>query len=67
MSPENQRLEDAFAVEIVPFLGDMLVFRGVYYIYIDWLSPFPVTVSTRIFSCLVGESLEIFATVTGGG
>ena len=29
MSPENQCLEDAFPTEIVPFLGDMIVFRGV--------------------------------------
>ena len=29
MSPENQWLEDVFPIEIVPFLGDMLVF-GVY-------------------------------------
>ena len=30
MSPENQWLEDVFPIEIVPFLGDMLVFRGVF-------------------------------------
>ena len=29
MSPENWWLEDAFPIEIVPFKGDMLVFRGV--------------------------------------
>ena len=29
VSPENQWLEDVFPTEIVPFLGDMLVFRGV--------------------------------------
>ena len=29
MSPENQWLEDVFPIEIVPFLGDMLVFGGV--------------------------------------
>ena len=29
MSPKNQRLEDVFPIEIVPFLGDMLVFGGV--------------------------------------
>ena len=29
MSPENQWLEDVFPIETVPFLGDMLVFRGV--------------------------------------
>ena len=29
MSPENQWLEDVFPIEIVPLLGDMLVFRGV--------------------------------------
>ena len=29
MSPENQWLEDVFPTEIVPFLGDMLVFWGV--------------------------------------
>ena len=29
MSPENQWLEDVFPIEIVPFLGDMLVFWGV--------------------------------------
>ena len=29
MSPENQWLEDIFPTKIVPFLGDMLVFRGV--------------------------------------
>ena len=28
MLPENQSLEDVFPIEIVPFLGDMLVFRG---------------------------------------
>ena len=29
MSPENQWLEDVFPTEILLFLGDMLVFRGV--------------------------------------
>ena len=29
MSPENQWLEDVFPIEIVSFLGDMLVFAGV--------------------------------------
>ena len=29
MSPENSWLEDVFPIEIVPFLEDMLVFRGV--------------------------------------
>ena len=29
MSPDNQWLEDVFPIEIVPFLGDMLVFGGV--------------------------------------
>ena len=29
MSPENQWLEDVFPIEIVPFWGDMLIFRGV--------------------------------------
>ena len=29
MSPENEWLEAAFPIEIVPFLGDMLVFGGV--------------------------------------
>ena len=29
MSPENQWLEDVFPTKIVPFLGFMLVFRGV--------------------------------------
>ena len=29
MSPENQWLEDVFPTEIVPFLGDMLVFGSV--------------------------------------
>ena len=29
MSPENQWLEDVFPTKIVPFLGSMLVFRGV--------------------------------------
>ena len=29
MSPENQGLEDVFPMKIVPFLGDMLVFRVV--------------------------------------
>ena len=33
MEPENDGLEDAFPIEIVPFLGDMLVFRGV----IPWM------------------------------
>ena len=33
MSPENQWLEDVFLIEIVPFLGDMLVFGGVVIIY----------------------------------
>ena len=28
-SPENQWLQDAFPIAIVPFLGDMLVFWGV--------------------------------------
>ena len=30
MSPENHWLEDVFPIEIAPFLGDMLVFGGVY-------------------------------------
>ena len=30
MSPENQWLEDVFPTKIVPFYGDMLVFRGVF-------------------------------------
>ena len=29
MSPENQWLEDVFSIEMVPFWGDMLIFRGV--------------------------------------
>ena len=29
MSPENQWLEDVFPIELIPFLGDMLVFGGV--------------------------------------
>ena len=29
MSPENQWLEDVFPIDIVPFLGDTLVFGGV--------------------------------------
>ena len=29
MSPENRWLEDVFPTEMVTFLGDMLVFRGV--------------------------------------
>ena len=28
MSPENWWLEDVFPIEIVPFVGDMLVFPG---------------------------------------
>ena len=32
MSPENQWLEDVFPTEIVPFLVDMLVFRGVLFL-----------------------------------
>ena len=28
IAPENQWLEDVFPTEIVPFLGDMLVFGG---------------------------------------
>ena len=34
MSPENQWLEDVFPTEIVPFLGDMLVFGGVSHFYV---------------------------------
>ena len=30
MSPENQWLEDVFPIEIVPFLGAMLVFGRVH-------------------------------------
>ena len=30
MSLENQWLKDAFPTKIVPFFGDMLVFRGVF-------------------------------------
>ena len=30
MSLENQWLKDVFPTKIVPFLGDMLVFRGVF-------------------------------------
>ena len=29
MSPKNRGLDDVFPIETVPFLGDMLVFRGV--------------------------------------
>ena len=29
MSPENEWLEDVFSIEMVSFLGDMLVFGGV--------------------------------------
>ena len=29
MSPENQWLEDVFPIEIVPFQGTLLFFRGV--------------------------------------
>ena len=32
MSPENPWLEDVFPTEIVPFLGDMLVFGGVMFL-----------------------------------
>ena len=31
MSLENQWLEDVFPTKIVPFWGDMLVFRGVFH------------------------------------
>ena len=31
MSPENQWLEDVFPIELIPFLGDMLVFGSVFY------------------------------------
>ena len=29
MSPENEWLEEVFPIEIIQFLGDMLVFGGV--------------------------------------
>ena len=39
MSPENQWLEDVFPIELIPFLGDMLVFGGVTNILLSFCWP----------------------------
>ena len=53
MSLENQWLEDVFPTEIVPFLGDMLVFGGVNTLKLPTQD---AIVTTRFMGFLVGNS-----------
>ncbi len=43
--------DDAFPIEMVPFLGDMLIFRGVYNIAKNIIHPWRIH-GTDIFACI---------------
>ena len=56
MSPENQWLQDYFPIEVIPFLGDMLVFGGCNAIFMMYFCILPLLCLPSIPRTILGGS-----------